>query len=32
VAEKVADVIPMLEASARRIGISADEELIEQRF
>jgi uncharacterized protein (TIGR00730 family) len=32
VAERVEEVIPMLEASARRIGLSADEELIEERF
>jgi uncharacterized protein (TIGR00730 family) len=32
VAERVEEVIPMLEASARRAGISADAELIERRF
>jgi hypothetical protein len=32
VAERSEEVIPMLEASARRLGISADEELIERRF
>jgi len=32
VAEKPEDVIPMLEAAARRIGITTDENLIEQRF
>ncbi|MBZ6076493.1 TIGR00730 family Rossman fold protein [Microvirga puerhi] len=32
VAEQVEDVIPMLEASARRIGVVANEEMIEQRF
>jgi len=32
VAEKSDDVIPMLEAAARRIGITTDENLIEQRF
>jgi uncharacterized protein (TIGR00730 family) len=32
VAEKVDEVIPMLEASARRIGLTGDAELIEHRF
>jgi uncharacterized protein (TIGR00730 family) len=32
VAERVEDVLPMLEASARRIGVSGDVELIEERF
>jgi uncharacterized protein (TIGR00730 family) len=32
VAERVEEVIPMLEAAARRIGMSADVELIERRF
>ncbi len=32
VAERVEDVIPMLEASARRLGIVSNEEMIEQRF
>jgi uncharacterized protein (TIGR00730 family) len=32
VAETVDEVIPMLEASARRIGLSANAELIERRF
>jgi uncharacterized protein (TIGR00730 family) len=32
VAERVEEVIPMLDAAARRIGIQADETLIETRF
>ncbi|MGO4704449.1 TIGR00730 family Rossman fold protein [Microvirga sp. 2MCAF38] len=32
VAEQTKDVIPMLEASARRLGVVANEELIEERF
>ena len=32
VAERVEDVIPMLEASARRIGLVGNEEMIEERF
>jgi uncharacterized protein (TIGR00730 family) len=32
VAERVEDVIPMLEASARRIGLVGNEEMIEGRF
>src|SRR5215211_6169131 len=32
VAERVEEVIPMLEASARRLGLDSDNELIEQRF
>jgi uncharacterized protein (TIGR00730 family) len=32
VAERVGEVIPMLEASVRRLGHAADEELIERRF
>jgi uncharacterized protein (TIGR00730 family) len=32
VAERVEDVIPMLEASARRLGLVGNEEMIEQRF
>ena len=32
VAERVEEVIPMLDAAARRIGIQADESLIETRF
>lgn len=32
VAEQVEDVIPMLEASARRIGVVANEDMIEQQF
>ncbi|MCB8819974.1 LOG family protein [Microvirga rosea] len=32
VAEQVGDVIPMLEASARRVGLRADEGMIEQQF
>ena len=32
VAERAEEVVPMLHAAARRIGISADEELIERRF
>ncbi|WP_112663312.1 TIGR00730 family Rossman fold protein [Microvirga flavescens] len=32
VAEQAKDVIPMLEASARRLGVVANEELIEERF
>jgi uncharacterized protein (TIGR00730 family) len=32
VAERVEDVVPMLEAAARRVGVSADTDLIEQRF
>jgi len=32
VAERVEEVIPMLEASARRIGLVGNEEMIEERF
>lgn len=32
VAERVEEVIPMLEASARRVGIVGNEEMIEERF
>ncbi|HEX2138005.1 MAG TPA: TIGR00730 family Rossman fold protein [Microvirga sp.] len=32
VAERIEEVIPMLEASARRVGISANAEFIESRF
>jgi hypothetical protein len=32
VAERVEEVIPMLNAAARRIGINANEEFIERRF
>src|SRR5215207_2789374 len=32
VAERVEEVIPMLEASARRVGLVTNEDLIEQRF
>ncbi|WP_187144307.1 TIGR00730 family Rossman fold protein [Microvirga massiliensis] len=32
VAERVEDVIPMLEASARRVGLESDDTLIEKRF
>jgi uncharacterized protein (TIGR00730 family) len=32
VAERVEDVIPMLEASVRRVGLEADDTLIEKRF
>ncbi|RDI58792.1 hypothetical protein DES45_105316 [Microvirga subterranea] len=32
VAERVEEVIPMLEASARRIGLVANEDVIEERF
>ncbi len=32
VAERVEEVIPMLEAAARRVGITANEDLIETRF
>ncbi len=32
VAEQVDDVLPMLEAAARRIGVSADTDFIEQKF
>jgi uncharacterized protein (TIGR00730 family) len=32
VAERVEEIIPMLEASARRLGLDSDDELIEQRF
>jgi uncharacterized protein (TIGR00730 family) len=32
VAERVEEVLPMLEASARRVGLVANEDLIEQRF
>jgi uncharacterized protein (TIGR00730 family) len=32
VAEQAEDVIPMLEASARRIGVVANEDMIEQQF
>jgi uncharacterized protein (TIGR00730 family) len=32
VAERVDEVVPMLEAAARRVGVSADTDLIERRF
>jgi uncharacterized protein (TIGR00730 family) len=32
VAERVEDVIPMLEAAARRVGVVGNEEIIESRF
>ena len=32
VAERVEEIIPMLEASARRLGLDSNDELIEQRF
>jgi hypothetical protein len=32
VAERVEEVLPMLEAAARRVGLSADADLIERRF
>jgi uncharacterized protein (TIGR00730 family) len=32
VAERVGEVLPMLEAAARRVGLSADADLIERRF
>jgi hypothetical protein len=32
VAERAEEVIPMLEAAARRTGVSADADLIEERF
>jgi uncharacterized protein (TIGR00730 family) len=32
VAERVEDVVPMLEASARRVGLESDDALIEKRF
>src|SRR5919112_193360 len=32
VAERVEDVVPMLEASARRVGVVSNEEAIESRF